>query len=214
MTLKQLRERVQQEIGLQDIEDYSEIGLVNDLIYQGTIDMLSRTRCTVRCVHLQTKKDESTYVLDHSILALVDIDDGSDRRRRRDETDTGYTLIRSDLLRLNPAPSEDGEIDVWAVMQPTQMTADADSPNQENFGAIPIEYHDAIFLYACWYGASYADDESAAQGERYRTLYEGADGNAGRLAQIKKLVNKRGTARAPRRRVNVRLVTSHSNYVG
>src|SRR5262245_28231919 len=109
MTNKQLRDRVIQEIGLQDIEDYDETGLVNDLIYNGTVDLLARTRCTVRCIHLQTKADESTYVLDKSILALVDVENGRSRRLRRDESSPGFTLIRSDVLRLEPTPSEDGE---------------------------------------------------------------------------------------------------------
>jgi hypothetical protein len=217
MTNKQLRDRVVNEIGLQDIEDYNETTLVNDLIYEGTIDLLARTRCTVRCVHLQTKANESTYVLDKSLLALVDVEDGASQRRRRDETDAGFTLIRSDLLRVNPTPSADGQVDVWAVIRPQPMVADGDSPSGENFGAIPVEYHDAIFLYACWMASSYADDESGSQGERYRSLYEGADGRGGKIQEIKRLVNKRGTARAPRRRVDTSAlapVTAHTSFVG
>jgi hypothetical protein len=214
MTRKQLRDRVQQEIGLQDIEDYDETTLVDDLIHAGSIDVLARTRCTVRCVHLQTKADEDTYVLDKSILALVDVEDGHRPKHRRDELGgPSYTLIRSDILRLDPAPSEDGELDVWAVIRPQKMDADDDSPSQEEYGAIPDEYHDAIFYYACWHGASYADDETAAQGERYRMLYEGQDMRGGKLALIKTLVNKRGTSRAPRRRVRVRVVSDHKTWV-
>jgi hypothetical protein len=218
MTRKQLRDRVVQEIGLQDIEDYDETALVDDLIYQGTIDLLARTRCTVRCLHLKTQKDESTYVLDKSILALVDVEDGHVPRYRRDEMARAdqdpFTLIRSDLLRIAPTPSQDGELDVWAVMSPQKMDEDTDSPAQEAYGGIPVEYHDAIFLYACWQASSYADDETGSQGERYRTQYEGPDGRGGKLQLIKQLVNKRGTARAPRRRVRMRTVETHTRWVG
>lgn len=234
MTRKQLRDRVVQEIGLQDIEDFNETTMVDDLIYEGTIDLLARTRCTVRCVHLKTKKDEGEYILDKSILALVDIEDGRMPRRRRDEggvsawpgavivypegyRDTSpltFTLVRSDVLLLNPPPAEDGEIDVWAVVRPQRMAADGDSPSADAYGGIPDEYHDAIFYYAAWKAASYADDESASMGERYRSQYEGQDGKGGKLALIKQLVNKRGTARAPRRRVRMRYVGTHKNYVG
>lgn len=234
MTRKQLRDRVINEIGLQDIEDYDETVLADDLIYQGTIDLLARTRCTARCVHLNVAAGESTYVLDKSILALVDLEDGRVPRARRDEQgwQDGYvgivvypenyveprrgtfTLIRSDLLRLDPAPAKDGTVDVWAVLRPQRMDEDTDSPSEEAYGAIPDEYHDAIFLYACWHGSSYADDESGGQGERYRQLYEGADGAGGRISLIKQLVNKRGTARAPRRRVRIRTVGTHSGWVG
>jgi hypothetical protein len=214
MTRKQLRDRVINEIGLQDIEDYDESALVDDLLYQGTIDLLARTRCTVRCVHLKTTAGTSTYTLDKGILGLVDVEDGHLQRARRDETSTSFTLIRSDVLRLNPTPSANGEVDVWAVLRPQKMTGDADSPDQEAYGAIPDEYHDAIFLYACWMASSYADDETGAQGERYRTLYEGPDGRGGKLGLIRALVNKRGTARAPRRRVITRVVLDHQSYVG
>jgi hypothetical protein len=215
MTRKQLRDRVVSEIGLQDIVDFNETELVDDLLHQGAIDLLARTRCTVRCVHLKTTADVDIYVLDKTILALVDVEDGAIRRYRRDETGgPSYTLIRSDLLRLSPTPTDDGEVDVWAVLRPQKMTDDAHSPSGEAYGGIPDEYHDALFFYACWHASSYADDESGAQGERYRTLYEGQDGRAGKLAQIRALVNKRGTARAPRRRVHVRTVGAHRGYVG
>ena len=234
MTNKQLRDRVVNEIGLQDITDYDETTMVDDFIYDGIIDLLARTRCTVRCVNLKTKKDEGEYVLDKSILALVDIEDGHLPRQRRDETPgqpwppavvvypSGYIepgprsfdLIRSDLLRIHPAPGEDGELDVWAVVRPQKMDEDTDSPSTDQYGGIPEEYHDAIFLYACWKAASYADDESATMGERYRMLYEGQDGKSGKIALIKQLVNKRGTGRAPRRRVRVRTVRSNKSFVG
>jgi hypothetical protein len=70
-------------------------------------------------------------------------------------------------------------------------------------------------LYAQWLAADYADDGSSNQGERYRILYEGEDGRGGRLGQIRQLVNKRGTARAPARRVRgLAGVRSASNWIG
>jgi hypothetical protein len=210
-----LHDRVVQEIGLQEIDDYNEGTLVDDLIYQGTIDLLARTKCTARCVHLKTTADQALYSLDHSILGLVDVEDGATKRERRDESSPpAFTLIRSDILRIDPTPTENGEVDVWAVIRPQQMALDTDSPSQDNFGGIPDEYHDAIFFYACWMASSYADDESGGNGERYRNLYEGQDGTRGKIGTIKMLVNKRGTARAPRRRVTVRTVSDHSLFVG
>jgi hypothetical protein len=212
MTNKQLRDRVVKEIGLQDITDYDETAMVNDFIYDGIVDILARTRCTVRCVHLKTKAGEAEYTLDHSILGLVEVQDP--RARRDEKYAPSFTLIRSDILVLQPTPSEDGEVDVWAVVRPAKMTADGDSPSTESFGGIPDEYHDAIFYYAAWHAASYADDESATMGDRYRTLYEGQDARGGKLQLIKQLVNKRGTARAPRRRVTVRTVSQRPRLIG
>ena len=136
MTNKQLRDRVVKEIGLQDITDYDETTMVNDFIYDGIVDILARTRCTVRCIHMKTQADEAQYTLDRSILALVDVEDGRSQKLRRGENGTGYTLVRSDVLLLDPTPTEDGEIDVWAVVRPGKMTGDNDSRPMP-FGASP-----------------------------------------------------------------------------
>lgn len=221
MTLKQMREQVQFWLGLQDVLGadtfpgaYDETLLIPDLLYQGTIDLLSRTKCVARCIHIRTLKDVAEYTLDHAVLALIDVENGRTQRRRRDETCDGFTLIRSDILRVNPTPSEPGELAVWAVQRPSKMTLDTDSPSMEQFGAIPDEYHDAIVTYASWKGADYSDDAGSAQGERYRILYEGQDGSGGRLSQIRSSVNRRGTARGPRVRVRLRPVSSSRAWMG
>ena len=226
MNLGQMRGQVQAWLGLQDISSYNENQLIEDKLYQGTLDLLARTRCVVRCVQLTTFADQDEYVLDHKILALVDVDNGGYRRYRRDQAEIyndfgavqpqqwygpaeavdppfGFTLIRADLLRLTPVPSVDGQVQVWAVIRPTQMGSDTDSPGQEQFGAIPDEWHDAIVSYAMWKLADYADDGSAQNGEYYRVLYEGEDGRGGRLAQIRIAVHKRGTARGVRMHVRL-----------
>ena len=215
MTKKQMADQVKNWLGLQDISAYDETVLVNDLIYRGTIDLLSRTRCVVRCVHLNTTANQGVYTLDHSIITLVDVDDGATRRNRRDQTTgPGFTLIGADVLRINPAPGANGELDVWAVMLPAQMVSDTDSPGMEAFGAIPEEYQDAIVTYALWKASDYSDDQSGAYGERYRVLYEGQDGRGGRLAQVRTAVNKRGTARGAPRRVTLDRLTSKQAWVG
>src|SRR4029453_4530783 len=123
-----MHDQVMQWLGLQDITSYDESQLAADLIYQGTLDLLSRTRCVVRCVQLNVTAAQDEYLLDHGILALVDVEDGARRRLRRDEQDQandyGFTLIRSDLLRLVPTPDEDGSVQVWGVLRPQQMAAD------------------------------------------------------------------------------------------
>jgi hypothetical protein len=203
-------------LGLQELTVFNEGQLVDDLIYQGTIDLLSRTKCVVRCVDLNVSAGEDTYTLDHSILGLVDVENGARARlRRNDPGGYGFTLIRSDLLQVKPTPSVNGQVQVWGVMRPQQMTADADSPGQEQFGAIPDEFQDAIVTYALWKAGDYADDASSSVGERYRILYEGQDGRSGRLAAIRSAVNKRGTAKGPRRGIyGLAPVYSRSYWVG
>jgi len=235
MTKKQMVDQLIAWLGLQQIDDYDETPLVETMIYRGTIDLLSRTRCTARCVHLHVTAGEDTYELDHAIMSLVDVEDGRWRRLRRDQSGftsgaigtvvyppgttpvsdmLGFTLIRSDLLQIKPAPSEDGDIDVWGVLLPQQMVEDDDSPGMDQFGGIPEEYQDAILTYALWQLADYGDNAMSQKGERYRILYEGSDGRSGRISQIKMLVNKRGTARAAPRRVRMSRVLDRQAWPG
>ena len=147
----------------------------------------------------------SDYKLDHSIISLVDVQDGQARRVRRDDEDTaGFTLIRSDLLQVHPAPSETGTYQVWAVLRPSPMDSDSADLGAEAYGAIPDEFQDAVELYANWHASDYSHETNSQRGERYRVLYEGQDGRGGRIFQIKQMVNKRGTAMPPRRKVVVR----------
>jgi len=235
MNLGQMRGQVSAWLGLQDISSYDESQMIEDKLHQGTIDLLARTRCVVRCVDLRTRADQDEYTLDHSILALVDMENGGYRRYRRDQAEvyaeygaiqpaayygpaqpvspaSGFVLIRADVLRIVPTPSEDGLVQVWGVLRPQQMTDDSDSPGDENYGAIPEEWHDAIVGYAMWKLADYADDGGTQNGEYYRVLYEGEDGRGGRLAQIRIAVHKRGTARGPRVHVRLRAASGSGSY--
>lgn len=210
-----MRDQVVQWLGLQDISAFDETQLVEGLLYQGTIDLLARTKCVARCTVLHTKANQDTYLLDHMLLALVEVEDGMPRSRR-DQTSyaPSFTLIRSDVLRIQPTPTDDqGSVQVWAVRKPTQMTTDTQSPADEAYGGIPFEYHDAIVLYALWKASDYADDQSGQQGERYRMLYEGQDGRGGRIGQIRTLVNRRAP-RAPRARVRLTLPDDRAAWIG
>lgn len=200
MTRKEIVDRVTATVGLQDIDPMNERTLVEHWVYRGTLDLLARTRCVARCIELEVTAGQPSYVLDHAVLALIDVEDGKRRRLRRDDESTGFVLIRSDLLQVLPTPSEDGEVQVWAVMRPQKMTAEESDLGQESFGAIPDEFQDAIELYALWWASDYGHEQNSQRGERYRILYEGQDGRSGRLAQIRAQVNKRGTAYPPRRK--------------
>lgn len=207
--------QVQSVLGLQDIAVLDEETYAKGLVNRGVIDMLSRTRCTVRCIDLTTQAGVSQYLVGGTILGLVDIEDGLAKVNRSSHSRPSFTMIRSDILRVQPTPSEDGEMQVWAVKRPEPMVDDEDSPSDEEHGAIPEEYQDAIITYALWKAGDYADDATSQQGERYRILYEGQDGRGGRLGQIRMLVNKRGTQRAPRSRVRGLVgVRGSSNWIG
>jgi hypothetical protein len=225
VTFKEMSDFVVNTLGLQDIDSYDETAMVAMWLNQGIIDILSRTRAVVRCVQLNTQNGVDTYTLDHNILSIVDSEAGpdygySDSRRYRAARNEwpinpSFVLIRSDVIQIIPTPDADGiTVQVWAVLKPTAMAADADDPADEQFGALPYEFHDAPILYALWKCADYGDDSSSQQGERYRMIYEGTDGRGGRLGQIRTMVNKRGTSIPVRRRVRMQGLSSSGTYVG
>lgn len=216
MTRKQMADQIKSWLGLQDIAVLDEAAMIDQQLWLGTIDLLARTKCVARCVHLQLLSDVSEYRLSHQLLALVDLEDGARPRARRDQSDLSpsFTLVRSDILRLTPTPIAAGDLDVWGVLRPKQMAADGDSPSDEDFGAIPDEFQDAILSYAMWKLADYADDGSSGQGERYRILYEGQDGNGGRIREIRSQVNRRGTAKGLTRKVRLQAPLTRGAWVG
>src|SRR5262245_59948476 len=117
-----MRDQVKFWIGLQDISAYDETQFISDLLYQGTLDLLARTKCVVRCVDLHVVSGQDEYYLDKGILALVDVEDGArDKARRSQCYDPSFTLIRSDILRVQPVPDADADVQTWGVLRPTQM---------------------------------------------------------------------------------------------
>jgi len=205
VTNDEITKLVTYELGLQDNTAFSEASFVATWIYNGTLDLLSRARPVVRCINLNVNAGTDQYTLDHKILTLVDVESGARPRAARaaDVTAYSFVLVRSDVLLVRPTPSEDGSVQVWAVLRPQKMVNPTDDLGTEAFGAIPDEFQDAVVTYALWKGSRYADDQSGQQGELYRIQYEGADGRSGRLGQIKTLVNKRGTASLARTRVDL-----------
>jgi len=222
MNFGQMSNNVVANLGLQDIDSYDETSMVAMWLNQAVLDLLSRTRLVVRCVNMTTQNGVDTYTLDHKILSIVDSDNalppGRRYRAARNENtavDPAFRLIRSDVLQIVPTPSEDGQtVQIWAVLQPQPMANPNDDPQLEQFGAIPPEFHDVLITYALWKCADYADDGSSQSGDRYRILYEGADGRGGRLAQIRMLVNKRGTGIPVRRRVRLPGMSYSGYYAG
>src|SRR5262245_9879953 len=109
MTFKEMRDYVQATLGLQDIAPLDETVLVKQQVNQGVIDLLARTRCVVRCVDIHTQANVSEYTVNHLILSLVDIEDGLEKVARDSTRSPSFTMIRSDILRVQPTPTTTGE---------------------------------------------------------------------------------------------------------
>src|SRR4029077_6802234 len=95
-------DEVQSNLGLEDIVPLDETIYVKTVLNRGVLDLLARTRCVVRCVQLHVTANVPEYILDHGILTLVDVEDGLPRVDRSSVFQPSFTLIRSDVLRLQP----------------------------------------------------------------------------------------------------------------
>jgi hypothetical protein len=79
---------------------------------------------------------------------------------------------------------------LYAVPRPPAMTDDADRIEDEQWGGIPPDFQDAVELYACSKLASRSDDQTSGMGGTYWMNYVGQDGHSGRIAEIRKMVNR------------------------
>lgn len=83
-----------------------------------------------------------------------------------------FALAGADLLMFWPFPSSTDTIELYYIPVPAALSASGDDPATASKGGIPTQLHRAIFYWACAEGASYDDDQTSAQGQRYRDDYD------------------------------------------
>lgn len=187
---------------------------------EGILDILRRTRC------YQTFGTEALvagtwqYTMDTTALTMIKVytTSGSSSSQMEQVTPaelidlqtsstlqsspvSRYAIAGASTLLVYPTPASADTLNLLYVPRPTAMSAAGNDPSTATYGGIPAEWHYGIELYALWKMADSTDDASSAQGERYRTMYEGDDGRGGFLRQIRAEINRKGGG--PRRaRVN------------
>lgn len=121
--------------------------------------------------------------------------------RRRVGSPTGsptmfYATGGLNMLMLWPTPASTDTLTVYYVPVPTAMSVSSHDPSNVTYGGVPEILHDGIFWYACAKLASYDDDQTSAQGQRYLDWYDKE------LARFRDIQRKRGGARNARAVVN------------
>ena len=211
MTFLELTNRVKYTLGLEDTSANDEVALAKAYINEGIVDILVRTRPYSRVIQLTLTKDVAVHDMANTILALVDLQAGIgrspflERYSREDMTrmqgaGTPGFAYEEPLLWVSPVPSEDVTFQAYGIFRPTPMTLDAHDPSVPTFGGLAPEFHPAIVNYALWKGGEYLQHEQSGGGERWRSLYEGPDGDQGDIARIKRILAKRVTPQGARRR--------------
>ena len=107
-----------------------------------------------------------------------------------------YALAGADLLMFWPLPASTDVIELYYIPVPTDLSQQAHDPSNTTYGGIPKQLHTAIKYWACAEGASYDDDQSSAQGQRYRDDYDKE------ITRYRKFLRERGGLRNQRATVN------------
>lgn len=189
-----MENEVQSVIGL--ASSGNDKTLVDGWLNDGVVDVLLRTECYVTSATMTETSGTGDYTLDTAMLIVKSLrwsaaDGSSDSYPQRvpvteierlraatsttDTTSTpasAYAVNGSNLLMVWPTPTAADTITVYYVPRPTAMSSASHDPSNATYGGVPAEFHKAIVLYAKWWAGDFADDQSSAQGERYKQLYE------------------------------------------
>lgn len=188
MNLTTFRSSITAELGLDNTAGGDQ-PLMDQRVNEGVTDYLLETGCKVISATLTETSGQGDYTLDTAILQVkgwywssgtdyrrpqrVSVDELLRLRVAAQATTTGstpaayYALAGSNLLMVYPTPSAADTITVYYVPRPVVLTTGANTPDE-----IPAEFHPAVEFYALWRLASYDDDQSSAQGQRYRDEYD------------------------------------------
>lgn len=190
-TLAQFRSSVASRIGLDNTASSEEQGFIDGWVNEGVVEVLKRTKCTVQSA-TATPGATADYALPTTVLDLVDVYFTSGGQtyeplervtvdelllyRQASTTGTAgppakFALAGNGLVMWWPTPSATDTITYYAVVRPTALSASSDTPSSASNGGIPDEYHKAIEVYAFAEAADWADDQTSAQGQRYRDRF-------------------------------------------
>jgi hypothetical protein len=188
-----LKSRVSKIIGLDETASGNDDTMLGYELNDAVRDFLLRTHCNVNRSETVLTEDTDDSEIPSSVLAILDLQiAGSDSaiwlpqrttpaeimRMRRSawgaDSGTGryYALNGSNLLMFHPSLVEGDTILMYYVPKPTEMSSGTNDPASDTWGGIPVEYHPALVMYACWKMADYDDDSSSQMGMVYQQQYE------------------------------------------
>lgn len=212
-TLLQLETQVSNETGLHVVDEKQTI---DDALIVAVQRVLEDTHCfVVKTDYTGFDGSSVDYTLDAAILDVVELylTSGGTRYaltrvsvqelidKRRVGLPGGspvsfYAVTGANLIMFWPPPGTGDTLSVYGVPVPAPLANPTDDPSTSTYGGVPSILHEAIFFYACSRCASYDDDQTSAQGQRYRDWYDKE------LVRYHKIIRQKGGSRNARAVVN------------
>lgn len=201
MTLEELRDDVMSELGMSGTEEQTR---VDRWINQGVVKILTLTSCEISTADVDLDAGQADYESDPDIIATIEVFNKTQSRplekltlqelleKRLYGQATGgimYYASQADTFSFYPTPDTATEITIYYVPYPTTLSDAGSEPSE-----VPREWHHLIGDYAKWKAASWDDDASSQNGDRYMR-----DFNDGIKAMRYALQRKTGRRIAPAR---------------
>jgi hypothetical protein len=218
MNLLQFETSVANELGLDPVNEKT---IIDDSVNVAVQRVLEDTHCFVTSENINVSSLSTRgaiagdYDLPPEILEVVEIYTTSGGtiytlerlgevaliQKRRVSNPSGtpsmfYATSGANMLMMWPTPASTDVLTVYYVPLPTALSGPTDDPSTTTIAGVPQILHEAVFLFACSRGASYDDDQSSAQGQRYRDWYDKE------IIRYKTIIRKRGGERNARAIVN------------
>ena len=201
VTLATMRTEVTGELGLDNTASSADQVRTDLWLNRGVRDVLRKTFCYQDQI-TATPGAVSEYALAATVLDIVDLavtGQVSDPLRatpaqvrrylRGSASSSGtvqhYALAGSNMLLFYPTLGAATVIDMLVVPAPTAMTDGAHDVTSATYGGIPDDYAYLVELYAKAKLASFRDDQTSAQGQRYRDEYREGVAEARKELQFK-----------------------------
>jgi hypothetical protein len=190
-TLAVLRSNVSRIIGV-STSDTDDLAAIDFYANEAVRKVLVATRCkikgasgTLTGVGFTAADVAGDYTMPATWLAIDSISsvDGAMYRVDPDEIRSkrlagatsspasAYAVEGEDLVMFSPTPAASDSHTYYYVPLPTEMSSASHDPATATYGGIPVDGHDLIEWYMLWRLSDMDDDQSSAQGQRYRDLY-------------------------------------------
>jgi hypothetical protein len=219
-TFSELKSNVSNELGLDTAASGAEDVLLGRRLNQGVREVLLRTHCRVTTATTNLTANEDDYELPSDVLAINNVLNADGRALdrvsveemhwlRRGDSATGgdvykYAVDGANLLMIYPTPDTADTLTLYYVPKPTEMSAAGNDPSVTTYGGIPVEFHEAIEMYALWRMASYDDDGSSQMGQVYRAQFDQG------IREARKFIRNRGGRKLGPARIGRRTRVPHS----